>query len=377
MNQSKFTASKADNWTNLFHRKQGWTGSDGIYSVAFNANEHNGSAGSTKTLFIFGDTFIGDVDAEGRRIDPIMINNTAAILEGGAPREEAIQFLYRQDEAGQPVSLYVPTTPKAKDIEGAYYWLQDGIVVGSTFYCFPMIIGPNPDAPEGFQFALHGVTRVGAPIGEQGLDYNNHVQADTPLYFEAANGNTTYFGAALMAHTEAAGVPLPDGYIYVYGLQNSDMRQKMVVARVLEEQFEDFTAWRYWDGAEWNADKTQVAPIADEISSEYSVTPMSGQWGDNVYAAVFQQGGTTGSQLSMYIGDSPTGPFTEPIALYTCPEASQGKDSYVYNAKAHPHLSKRGELLASYNVNTTSMDMHMEHADIYRPRFVTIRLENE
>ena len=57
-------------------------------------------------------------------------------------------------------------------------------------------------------------------------------------------------------------------------------------------------------------------------------------------------------------------PHTRPV---------EGKGIYAYNAKAH-HLSRHGELLVSYNVNTTSMDMHMKHAEIYRPRFVNIRL---
>lgn len=371
----RFVAESAEEWTRLFHRTRGWSGADGIYSVPFNACEKQGTASDTRTLFIFGDTFIGEVDAHDQRIEPIMINNTAAVLNGGDPSEAALEFIWRHDEKGVPRSLFEPSTPKAEQITGAYYWLQDGVVVGNTFYCFPMIIGPNPDGPEGFQFTLHGVTRVSAPIDELGLRFEQNVQVDTPLYYEAANGKITYFGAALMSHTAAAGVADPDGHIYIYGLQNGDGGQKMVAARVTEQHLEDFGAWRYWNGSDWVAEKEQVVPIADEISSEYSVTPMSGQWGERCYAVVFQEAGT-GHRLSMYIGESPTGPFMNPIRLYSCPEAAQGKDIYVYNAKAHPHLSRPGELLASYNVNTTNMDMHMKHAEIYRPRFVRIRIES-
>ena len=39
---------------------------------------------------------------------------------------------------------------------------------------------------------------------------------------------------------------------------------------------------------------------------------------------------------------------------------------------AHPHLSKPGELLISYNVNTLNFWDHFNYADIYRPRFINI-----
>ncbi|RIX59664.1 hypothetical protein D3P08_05905 [Paenibacillus nanensis] len=127
-----------------------------------------------------------------------------------------------------------------------------------------------------------------------------------------------------------------------------------------------------WDGSGWSVDKEEVQPIADEISCEYCVTPMGGQWDGAGYAVVFHESGA-GNRLSMYIGDSPVGPFRNPIRLYACPEPLQGKTIYAYSAKAHPHLSARGELLSSYNVNATSKNSHMEHGCIYRPRFVNIR----
>ena len=48
----------------------------------------------------------------------------------------------------------------------------------------------------------------------------------------------------------------------------------------------------------------------------------------------------------------------------------------MYNAKAHPHLSRPGELLISYNVNTFDFwGDFFRDADIYRPRFIRLKLE--
>ena len=361
-------------WTALFHRRSGWTGSDGIYATAFDGCDAHGSAKGKKSVFVFGDTFVGEVDAAtDERIDPVMINNTLAVLEGDEPDPERIRFVWNESADGKPQSAIVPRTPKALAVEGSYYWLQDCASIGGNFYCFPLIVGPNPDGPEGFQFAVHGIVMVTAPMGEDGPDLSAQRQMDTPLYYTAANGRTTYFGAALFPNTAAAGAPEPDGYVYVYGLQNGGERPKLVAARVAEREIEDLSAWRFWNGAEWTTVKEDVAPVADIVSPELSVSPVTGGWLDGKYVLVFHQPSETGGTVSISTADSPVGPFGEPVRLFACDPFHKDAAVYNYNAKAHPHLSRPGELLASYNVNCTSWDMLMKHASIYRPRFVNIR----
>lgn len=365
-------AVPSEAWTNMFHRKKGWTGSDGIYSIPFNGYDHPGKAEDTKTIFVFGDTFIGEVDeATNYRLESNMINNTIGILEGGEPNPDAIKFHWNTDESGKPESVFVPTTPKGKSVEDSYYWLQDGVSIDGTFYCMPMIIGPNPDGPEGFEFEVHGVTSVSAPIGENGLDLKSQTQLDTPLYYEADNGKITYFGAGFMPHTDESGVENPDGYIYIYGLQKWEIT-KLVVARVQPEDFTNYSNWEFWDGSSWTSDRKKAAPISDEVSSELSVSYMSEGFLAGKYVVVCQLT-TKGNEISVYVGDSPVGPFLEPTKLYYTAEPEAGNGIYAYNAKAHPHLSKPGELLTSYNVNTTIWQMHDKDGSIYRPRFITIK----
>lgn len=359
-------------WTNLFHRSSGWTGADGIYAIPFNGSERQAAAADTKTLFVFGDTFIGEVDlATDRRLHSVMINNSLAVLKGAEPKPEAITFHWRISPEEGPLSSIVPATPRGLANPGAYYWLQDGASVGGKFYCFPLVIVPDLGGPEGFQFAVEGVTRVSAPWGPEGPAWQEQTQVDTPLYYIAANGCTTYFGAALMPNTEEAGVPAPDGYIYIYGIQ-SGKPPKPVSARVPAEFFEDFERWTYWDGKGWSAAKENAVPFGEEISCEYSVSMMTGGPLDGQYIAIYQEP-VSGRMLSMYVGDSPVGPFGPPVRLFACESVHRDSIVYNYNAKAHPHLSQPGELLTSYNVNTTSWDAHALHAGIYRPRFIRLR----
>lgn len=205
----------------------------------------------------------------------------------------------------------------------------------------------------------------------EGPDFDSIEQFDTPLYGATASGHLAYFGAAVMPHTEASNVPDPDGYVYVYGLLN-DGRLRAIVARTLPEHLSDCGRWTFWDGHGWSPDRAEAAPVSSETSPEYSVSPLRGGSQHGRYALAYMRSDEPRA-VAIQLGDSPVGPFEGEIALYACPEAKEGGGRYVYNAKAHPSLSKPGELLISYNVNSTSMIDHVRHADIYRPRFVNVR----
>ena len=70
---------------------------------------------------------------------------------------------------------------------------------------------------------------------------------------------------------------------------------------------------------------------------------------DGRFLLVFQVMGLS-DKVGMRIAASPVGPFSDIIEIYTTPEWKKG--IWTYNAKAHPNLSKPGELLISYNTIT-------------------------
>ena len=110
----------------------------------------------------------------------------------------------------------------------------------------------------------------------------------------------------------------------------------------------------------------ECAAITNNISQEFSVSPL----GNGQFIVVFQ----TGSNVAIRLGDSPTGPFGVLQNIYECPEVLEDPDIFVYNAKAHPHLSKNDQLLISYNVNTFDFLDHFTNAGIYRPRLINLTL---
>jgi hypothetical protein len=359
----ELTAEPAPEWTALFDRTSGWTGADGIFSVPANGVNTPGTAGQTTTTFLFADTVIGEVLPSGRRATGArIVNNTLATLRGGAPDPSRMEFHWRT-EGGQPRAVVAPDTPEAGP--NTWYWNQDGVVLGNTLHSLFLRLGPAPGA---FPFEVVGVALVSFTVTD-GLPTDVR-QRDTPFFRAPAAGRgDIQFGAGILANTAAAGAPHPDGYVYVYGIQNDPSAKKLLAARVRPEDFEDFARWRFWDGEAWSPSLDDAAPLTDRVSNELSVTPLT----DGRYLLVFQLD-TWAPYVAVRVGGSPVGPWGEFERVYRAPEVDGGDpNTFVYNAKAHPHLSAPGELLVSYNVNTFDFfGAFFADASLYRPRFIRL-----
>ena len=145
--------------------------------------------------------------------------------------------------------------------------------------------------------------------------------------------------------------------------------KKLLVSRVLPEDFEDFAAWRFWNGQSWDNDYLKADAITDSVSNELSMTPLpNGQ-----YLLVFTAG-VVDQTVDIRIGETPLGPFGPVTSVWDCSEAIEEPEFFAYNAKAHPSLSKPGELLISYNVNSFAFwDQVRDYPNLYRPRFFKLR----
>ena len=267
----RIVVEEAQQWTNLFHRYEGWTGGDGIYAIPLSGYEGPGKADETKTLFVFGDSFIGKVNRETMvRYNHYMVNNTLALLDGGKPTDSRMRFIWGKNGDGSRSSVFVPTTPKVRG-KKCWYWLQDGFCLSGNVYILPMLVEKDQSGGEGFRFKATGVSMIKIPVGANGPELQKHTQMDTPL-FHLNESRTLYFGAGIMPQTVEAGTSKPDGYIYIYGRYEKE-EIKLAVARVKVEDFEDFGRWRFWDGKRWSRDICDTAPLG-RGGPELSVTLM-------------------------------------------------------------------------------------------------------
>jgi hypothetical protein len=263
--------------------------------------------------------------------------------------------------------LATANTELYKTSKNSWYWLQDGVLVNQHLYFFPLLVIQDLKAPEGFQFAIEGISMLKVPVENDTPRFDLLTQKDVNLYHKV-DGREWYWGAAFYANTTSAGAPNPDGYIYIYGytskLDELANGRRLRVARVLPEHFENINEWHYFDGRTWTTDPFSAVPLLDHVSCELSVSYHRGQ-----YVCVFTYD-VQSTYLTYATAPTPFGPFSSPKIAYVAPE--KGVKLYQYNGKAHPHLSTPEYLLASYNVNTASWDENMEDQSLYAPRMVRL-----
>lgn len=363
----KFTVEEAKDWTAALKRDTGWFGGDGIFAIPLNGKEEKSPTAKSKNIIIFSDSMVGTITGDKLQPGYKMIHNSVAVFDGDSPKKSAFKFYWAKDKNDKPESIFIPKTPQTGPTD--YFWLGDGFLntANNSIYIFGFRV--KNVSKEAMGFREVGNVLIKIPANEP-PPYNHMQQEDTPLYATNDHGDVSSFGAGIYVNTKQAGAPNPDGYVYVYGVR--DFAKNLMVARVLPADFDDFSKWRYWDGKEWNTEKTKVADITSHVSNELSVTALP----DGRYALIFQQDGMS-TTIGMRIGTSPKGPFGPIIKLWDCKDAITKKSIVVYNAKAHPSLSKPGELLISYNVNSLDFDNDLLQFDphLYRPRFIRLKFQ--
>lgn len=353
-------ATRADEWTQLFDRRSGWLGADGIFSVPLDGRDGLGEATpSSRTMFIFSDTRVGTADPFDLTYDQTsFLNNSSAVLEGDQPSPERANFL----------------TPEGGAFR-SHDWMNDGIAIGDTVYATGFAPDSNWNASRVDLFSM--------PIVD-GVPDHTAVEATENVGLLVRDSRyIVMFGVGIMDNSAV------DGYVYVYGYRNTLLggRKDLVVARVPKADFADVprpggasSPWRFWSGSEWSSDisvaERDAAVLHSDVSTELSVTPVTTGRYAGKYMLVYTRA-VQSAALEYAVGDTPIGPFSAGVRFYNCPEpyiyGSQTEGmTYCYNAKAHPSLSKDGKLLVSYNVNKPG-DSPLT-TEIYRPRFVWLDL---
>jgi hypothetical protein len=294
----QFHIEAATEWTNLFYRKSGWFGADGIFSIPLDGvDQYNGTG---ETLLIFSDTYIGEIVDNKPLPGNTMVNNTIAYFQGTEPEEKNIAFHYNQDGAGKPISLFKPITSTSGNEQ--YFWLGDGFVnkeLSGQLFIFAYHV--EKTGPNVFDFIEPAVSLLALPPDSK-PPFLFQRQIETPFHLNlpAGEGN---LGAGVLVNTEWAGAPHPDGYVYVYGCFGDD--KNLVAARVRPKYFENFSRWQYWTGGKWSKNPNLLTPITNAVSNELSVTPLE----DGRFLLVFQVLGLS-EKVGIRIGSSPVGPFS-------------------------------------------------------------------
>ena len=336
-------AVEAHEWDELLQNPEGWLAADGIYSVQI--------PNTKKILFLFSDTLVGTTRNDGQDFDHFrLVNHSMALMDGNSPEKSRIRFLYDEN----------------RNLLGYRCWLQDGTIFKGRLWMSGLIFDSKTWKPE-------RVDAVSVGLKEGGIPDFADVKIDTtaPLSKRIENMQAV-FGCAILENSEE------DGYTYVYGYLDHFLemsRKDLIVARVKEEKFDDFSAWEFYDGTAWHAEMDCVfrdrAGLTRGVSPELSVSQIpSGPYAER-FLLVYTPGGIS-PQLAYRVGETPVGPFSKPVVFYTSdvPTAAQNAVQ-CYNGKGHPALSTDEALLVSYNVNR--LGALAKRPSEYRPCFVWLK----
>ncbi|MFW5877763.1 MAG: DUF5005 domain-containing protein [bacterium] len=322
-------------FNNQFRRDiGGWIAADATYSIYLPDG---------RTLWLFGDTFIGEVNEDNSIVPGSKFIRNSAVIQDG----DDLQTLFGGTRA-VPAD-YIPTP----NPDSTWYWPEHGIVEDDTLRIFVAKFRKDPDGPPGFQFA-HAGNDI-ANFSFPGLEFINSVE------ITASAVNDVLYGDRIMDDSL---------YVYIYGRRNDDPEINIAyphVARAGKGEVMDQN-WEYFTGKGWSSNPDGTKRINSfQVSQQYSVTKFMGKY------ILLTQDIWTSPKIFTFTSDSPTGPWENKRLIYETPEREG--DTWTYNAYAHPQFNEKGELLVSYNVNGDFFSI-FDNVEIYRPRFIRVPYMN-
>ncbi len=366
-------------WDAVFSRTEGWTGGDVAGTV---------DLGDGRTVWMFGDSWIGKVTGGKHASGSHMVNNAIGIQRssslgrGRAPRYDELKFFWGPDnEKTKPTAWVIPQSQATN----RWYWFSGGGVV---------VPGPNGQ-PRLILFLFHLTKRgekdsawnfkhIGSAMAivdnvPQPVDKWKVRQIAIPYSIGAGRGSRdsavreTNWGVGALLRKERQ-ESVPKTYLYIYGVHNAQrLNKQLLLARVPASEVEKLYQWQFYSGkGRWSSRLSDAVHIADKMASELSVDEYV-EKGRSTFLMVHSEP-AFGRRILVRTAPMPEGPWSKPRPVYSVPGLDRGKDYFTYAAKGHLHLSRKNELLVTYIINANNIwDMAVDAA-IYRPRFVRVPL---
>ena len=330
----------------LFQSTNGWIGADGAFSIPLSTNV---------TLWIFGDTFLGEIK-EGRRANAVMVNNTIGIQRG----TNAPEFFHGTSRDGKPAAFFRPESGSS------YFWPMHGTRTGDGLWLLlHEMVNVKSGTPFGFKTVGCWLGRVPNP---DDLPPQWKFSVRKVPFTTLANDSALILGGGVMRDGD---------FVYIGGTDTRAETKKrfghggVVLARVSADRMSDFKQWRFFGDGQWQKDFRKVTPVLADGASEFSLTYLSRA---KKYVAVYMDGGIRG-RIVMRLASAPEGPWSEPCVVFRCPELDWDAKAFCYSAKAHPELATApDELIITYAANSWDFWTLFKEPRLYWPRFVRVQV---
>lgn len=335
-----------------FPLTQGWLGGDAAYSVELPDG---------RTLWLFGDTFIGPEGADTRRGAELVANSVAlsACREG----EWSLAYHWRRGEKG-PAPIFTPPDATATT-HAVRYWPLDGFVHGDELYVFlSRVRTTGADDPLGF--AIEGVDMARV----EGL---NRAPAHWRItYAPVLRGEPALPGAAVLKRED---------YVLLYAPLTGEARPErpVALARLPYHGFHapaEHLQFLARDGA-WRKgfDAGEARQVMAEGATELSVQETE----EGTFIAVLNEADFPADRIVLRTAPQPHGPWAEEMAVELIPERVQATGElrariFCYAGKAWEPATRGATLMLTYVCNSTDAELLLNDLDLYRPRVKRVTL---
>ncbi len=312
------SVTPATDFNQLFTRFSGWTGGDATYSIPLPDG---------RTLWLFGDSFIGTVKPDRSRSGGGFFRNAFVVQNG----TELTTLPVNGDAFLRPADA------------GWWYWPGHGLAHGDTLQV--MMFGFKSTGGGAWDFAYASLDVFTFRLPDFQL-----LSVERKTVDPAVN-----YGASVLED---------GGFTYLYGSEKVGFNKYLHVARVHGNDMN--SPWEYFNGTDWTSDPAASARVFGNVSDEFAVFRKN----DRFY--LLTQHHILGGEIYLYDSESPATGFTHKRTVYCTPQTQQG-NLFTYNAFAHPQFSGSDGLLVSYNVNSSVFGDLFANADTYRPFFVRVK----
>ncbi len=328
----------------LFRSDSRWLGGDDAYSV---------DLGSDRTLWLFGDTFVGDGSNPSRRAAAFP-RNSIGIQQGTDPIAAAIRF-YWSDVSGTPTSFF--------DASPAQHWLWPlhGVMIKERLLLFFMKVRSPSDRPLG---AIVDWRELG-PLGFfdvydwEAIIIRNPDDEPSQWIWNAVVNRPETLGVIIGAAVATSG-----DFLYAYGWRDGDgYLLRWPIERAYSGALE-LPEW--WTDDRWGAQPADASVVLPGVKTEFTVhyDAQSSRWRQT------QVVGPIGDSIASRSAERPEGPWSD-LESFFVPEESSRPGVMIYAAKAHPQLSG-AELVLTYASNGRDVEETLDDDSIYYPRFVKV-----
>lgn len=332
-NSVSIARAQFDKFNNI---KNGWLAGDATISLLLPDG---------KTLWLFGDSFIGEKSGEFS-IDASFINNCAII------EDDTSLTAYYGGTIDNPSSL-IPG--EGDDI----FWPEHATIENDTIKIFAIKIIYEDNNVAGFNFRV-GTTH----LAQFTYPEMKHISTNPIEYI---TDTTMRFGTHILKR---------DDYIYIFGKKDtaSDGYTYPVpmLARVENSVSEP---WEFYAGSgTWSYNCENAKSIGDRPMSESFFVY---EKNDKFYLIMHEI--WTVGELYILQADEITGPWNRAssggIENRFCMIPKYG-NNFTYNLFAHPHFQNNGRILISFNVNTSNFNSIYTDTRNYRARFLWLSVED-